>query len=133
MVKVWMVFEALGTEKNAVIESLQEHVDTFKTENGVEILEMEKDEIEEMENPHEKLDKGFSQVLEMRVKFENFERAARAVTNYGPTYVQVEEPDFYDLSLKEGQQILQNIATTMHQYAQMGAGGVLISKSADEN
>lgn len=128
-----MVFEAVGKEKKAVEDSLSDHVESLKTENGVEIEEVEKDTAEEMQDPHEGLDKGFSQVLEMRARFEDFKRATEIVLNYGPTYVQVEEPDVYDMKLKESQQTLQKVATTMHQYAQMGAGGVLISKSSQDN
>jgi len=133
MVKVWMVFEALGVEEDAVEESLEQHVDAFKSEDGVEILEMERDDVTEMENPREDIDKGYSYVIEVRADFNKFEKVVRSVINYGPTYVQVEEPDLYDLKLGEAQNVLQNVATTMHQYAEMGAGGVLISRKAEED
>ncbi len=133
MVKVWMVFEALGVEEEAVKKSLEDHFETFKSENGVEVLEVERDEVTEMENPREDIEKGYSYVMEVRAEYEKFDKAVRTVINYGPTYVQLEEPDVYDLKLSEAQNTLQNIATTMHQYAQMGAGGVLISRKADEN
>jgi len=45
----------------------------------------------------------------------------------------MEGPDKYELDLRESQDTLQSVANTMHQYAQMGAGGVLISKSAEED
>lgn len=132
-VKVWMVFEAVGAKKNGVVKSLEDHVEGIKSEEGVEITELEKDEATEIENPHESLEKGYSQVVEMRADFDNFQKVVETVINYGPTYVQMEGPDKYELDLRESQDTLQSVANTMHQYAQMGAGGVLISKSSKED
>jgi len=132
MVKVWMVFEALGVEEEAVEQSLEDHIETIRSEKGVELLEVEKDDVEKMDNPREDIEEGYTQVIEVVAEFERFEKVVRTVINYGPTYVQVEDPDIYDLKLGEAQNVLQNIATTMHQYAQMGAGGVLISRKSED-
>ena len=127
-----MVFEALGVEEDAVKQSLEDHIETIRSEKGVELLEVEKDDIEKMENPREDIEEGYTQVIEVVAEFERFEKVVRTVINYGPTYVQVEDPDIYDLKLGEAQNVLQNVATTMHQYAQMGAGGVLISRKSED-
>lgn len=126
-----MVFEAVGPSKEGVVSSLENHIENIESEDEIEITELEKDEAEEIENPHESLEKGYSQVIEMRADFETFQKVVEAVINYGPTYVQMEGPDKYELDLRESQDTLQSVANTMHQYAQMGAGGVLISKSTE--
>lgn len=131
--QVWMVFEAVGAEKDGVVKSLEDHVEGIESEEGVEITELEKEEATEIENPHESLEKGYSQVVEMRADFDDFQKVIEAVINYGPTYVQMEGPDKYELNLRESQDTLQSVANTMHQYAQMGAGGVLISKGTEED
>lgn len=132
-VELWMVFEAVGPEKEGVEESLDEHVNMLKNdEDGVEVISMERDEATEMEDPHPGLDKGYSQVVELDVEMENFQKAIESVINYGPTYVQFKEPDNYEMNLSESQNVLQSVANTMHQYAQMGTGGVLIGRSAKE-
>lgn len=130
-IQVWMVFEAVGPSKEGVVSSLENHIENIESEDEIEITELQKDEAEEIENPHESLEKGFSQVIEMRADFETFQKVVEAVINYGPTYVQMEGPDKYELDLRESQDTLQSVANTMHQYAQMGAGGVLISKSTE--
>ncbi|MFB6144117.1 MAG: hypothetical protein ABEJ98_02280 [Candidatus Nanohaloarchaea archaeon] len=133
-VEVWMVFEAVGPEKEGVENSLDEHVETLRNEEkGVEVLEIERDEATEMENPHPGLEKGYSQVVEAELEMEDFQKAVEAVINYGPTYVQFQGPDNYSMNLAESQNVLQSVANTMHQYAQMGTGGVLIGRSAKEN
>lgn len=132
-VKVWMVFEAVGADKDGVVKSLEDHVESIGSEEGVDITEMQKDDATEIENPHESLEKGYSQVVEMRADFDHFQKAIETVITYGPTYVQMEGPDKYELDLKESQNTLQSVANTMHQYAQMGAGGILISKGSEED
>jgi hypothetical protein len=54
------------------------------------------------------------------------------VINYGPTYVQIEGPDGYEIELPELQNSLQEVADLVHQYAQMGVGGVLVSNPREE-
>lgn len=133
MVTVWMVFEAVGPEKEGVEKSMEDHVNTLSEDKGVEILETDEEEIKEMEDPHPSIDKGYSKVIETRIEFDSFTKAIETVINYGPTYVQVEGPDSYELKLGESQEMLQEIANTMHQYAQMGAGGVLVSSVNEDS
>jgi len=133
MVTLWMVFEAVGPKQSDVEGSLNEHIETLRGEEDVEVLEVDEDEATEMENPHPSLEKGFTKVVETRVEFEDFQKALESVINYGPTYVQFEGPDNYEMNLREAQNSLQSVANTMHQYAQMGAGGVLISKAGDDS
>ncbi len=132
MVELWMVFEAVAADKQTVEDSMENHVDLLEEENGVQILSLEKEDIKEVENPHPTLDTGFSQVIETQVEAEDFARAVKLVINYGPTYVQIEGPDPIEMNLKESQQALQEVANIMHQYAQQGAGGVIVSGPSDE-
>ncbi len=127
--KLWMAFEAVAPERKALEGALEDHVEALGTEERVEIIESEVDEVSEVENPHPDMDIGYSQIAEVRVKLDGFDRAIQTVINYGPTYVQIEGPDDYEMKLREAQEALQNVASTMHQYAQMGPGGVLISRA----
>lgn len=126
-----MVFEAVAPDRESLEDSLNQHVEMMESEDDIEIIESETDETSEVDNPHPGLEKGFSQVTELRVEVDGFDRAIQTVINYGPTYVQIEAPDRYEMNLREAQDALQNVANTMHQYAQMGPGGVLISRSND--
>lgn len=131
-IKLWMVFEAVAPEKDSLENSLEDHVETMVAqEEGVELVEQEFDEVSKVENPHPGLEEGFSQVAEVRVEADSFTKAVELVINYGPTYVQIEGPDNYEMGIGEAQNALQSVANTMHQYAQMGPGGVLISKSSE--
>lgn len=130
-VKLWMVFEAVAATEEAVEGSLEDHLEKISNEPEAEIIESTIEEVEKVEKPHPDIDEGFSQVAEMVIEASSFDEAIALTVNYGPTYVQMEEPDVYDLSLKEGQEALQNVADIMRRYAEMGAGGMLISKTEE--
>ncbi|MFT4867937.1 MAG: hypothetical protein ACI9LV_000549 [Candidatus Nanohaloarchaea archaeon] len=131
-IKLWMVFEAVGPNKESVQESMINHIENLGSNDGVEVVEKEEDETAEMDNPHPSLEKGYSKVVELEVEFDSFSTALETVVNYGPTYVQFLEPENFQMGMKEAQESLQTVADTMHQYAQMGAGGVVVSKETDE-
>lgn len=131
---LWMVFEALSPNEEDVVESLKDHVEMLEEEERVEVMETEFDDVDEMDNPHPGLEKGYSQVVETRIKVDGFDKAVQVAISYGPTYIQLEEPDRFEIDLKEGQNALQEVVNTMHQYAKSGAGGVMISRaSSDQN
>lgn len=127
-----MVFEAVAPDKESVDQSMKKHIENLESDEGVEVTEKEEDETVEMDNPHPSLDKGYSKVVELEVEFDNFATALETVINYGPTYVQFIGPDNFDMGIKEAQESLQTVADTMHQYAQKGVGGVVVSRETDE-
>lgn len=130
-IELWMVFEAVAPDKDSLENSLNEHIEMMETEDDIEIRSSEVDEVTEVKDPHPGLEKGYSQVAEIKADVDGFDRAIETVVNYGPTYVQIEGPEKYEMDMREAQDALQNVANTMHQYAQMGPGGVLISRSGE--
>lgn len=132
-VKLWMVFEAVAPSEEAVEGALEEHLETLASEEQVEITEQETEEVSKVQNPHPDLEEGYSQVSEVKVDVDTFAKSINLVLHYGPTYVQVEGPDQYEMDLKESQESLQKVANTMQQYAHQGLGGILVSKSAEDN
>lgn len=127
-----MVFEAVGPSEDDVEGSLEDHLEKLRSEDELEVVEANIEEIEKVEDPHPGLDEGFSQVAEVRADAETFTRAVKTVINYGPTYVQIEGPESFEMELPDMQSSLQEVANTVHQYAQMGVGGVLVSRPEEE-
>lgn len=132
-INLWMVFEAVGPSREDVEDSLEDHIEKMESEDELKITEANVEEIEKVENPHPGLEEGFSQVAEVRADADTYTRAVKTVINYGPTYVQIEGPDNFDMDLPDMQESLQEVANTVHQYAQMGVGGVLISNPEEES
>ena len=127
-----MVFETVGPTRDDVEDSLDDHLEKMESEDELELKEANVEEIDKVENPHPGLEEGFSQVAEVRADADSFTRAVQTVINYGPTYVQIEGPDNFNMELPDMQDSLQEVANTVHQYAQMGLGGVLVSKPEEQ-
>lgn len=131
-IELWMVFEALAADEEGLEEAMDDHVEKLKSEDDLEIVELQRDDITEVKDPHPQLDKGYSTVVEVKAKVERFSKAVSVTLNYGPTYVQIEGPEKFELDMKDAQDSLQRVADTMHQYAQQGAGGVVVSKASEQ-
>ena len=131
-IELWMVFEALSPKEDDVNESLDEHVRKLRDEKDLEVSSVNTDEAELMQDPHPELDEGYSKVIEVQAKASTYTRAVKTVINYGPTYVQIEGPESFEMDISDMQKSLQEVANTVHQYAQMGVGGVLVSRPEEQ-
>ena len=98
-IELWMVFEAVGPTRDDVEDSLDDHLEKMESEDELELKEANIEEIDKVENPHPGLEEGFSQVAEVRADADSFTRAVQTVINYGPTYVQIEGPDNFNMEL----------------------------------
>lgn len=127
-----MVFEAIAADRDGLEETMDDHVEKLRSEKNVEVLEVEQDEVSKVENPHPNIEEGFSTVVEIMAEVDTFSKAISITLNYGPTYIQIQEPEKFEMSMKDAQESLQNVANTMHQYAQQGVGGVVVSKASDQ-
>lgn len=125
--KVWMIFEVLATDKDTAENSLNEHVERLGGLNGVEILETDFDDTQEVEKPHPEVDKGYSKVCEIEAEIETLELLVEVILNFGPTMIEVLEPDRIELEMDELQDALNSVASMMQKYLQSGVGGVIIS------
>lgn len=126
-IDVWMIFEVLAAEEKVTESSLESHVEKLGNEEGVEITETDFDDVKEVENPHPSLDKGYSQVCEVRCSADDFGTLVKIVLNFGPTMIEVEGPDKIEMNLSEMQDSLNLVAEMMHKFLQAGAGGMMIS------
>ncbi|MEF8880885.1 MAG: hypothetical protein V5A72_03585, partial [Candidatus Nanohaloarchaea archaeon] len=95
--EIWMVFEAVAATEEGVKDSLEDHLEKIRSESGVEIKESTVDEASKVKNPHPDIEEGFSQVAECRLSVEGFDKAISLTFNYGPTYVNVEAPETYEM------------------------------------
>jgi len=126
-IDVWMIFEVLAAEEKVAENSLGDHVEKLGDQDGVEITETDFDEVNEVENPHPSLQKGYSQVCEVRCSVKSFSELVKIVLNFGPTMIEVEGPDKIEMNLSEMQDSLNLVAEMMHKFLKAGAGGMMIS------
>jgi hypothetical protein len=58
----------------------------------------------------------------------NLNNLAQIVIEYGPSAIEILEPDKFNLNSGEAQSILNSISHMMHMIAAGGAGGIVLMK-----
>lgn len=131
-IETWMVFEVLAGGEETAEESLSDHIESIRELDGVEITEEDFEDVEEVEDPHPSLDKGYSQICEVECTVESFPQLIKLVMNYGPTMIEINGPESIELGLREAQDSLNLVSEMMQKFLKAGAGGMMISNENEE-
>ncbi|MEE9323077.1 MAG: hypothetical protein V3U72_00885 [Candidatus Aenigmarchaeota archaeon] len=126
-IKVEIMIEAMAISKEAAESALEKHVEKMEKEKNMLIYKKDFKEVKEVERPLPNIPKGFSHIVEIELVVENFDKLIYIVLNYGPSSIEILEPDNIKLDLGEAQGILNTLAALVHRFAAMGAGGMLVS------
>lgn len=124
--RLWMMFEVISTSRELTENSLKSLIDNLKKEGGIEVLKESYEDISEVERPHPKVEVGYSQVCEVELWADSFPKIFLIVMNYGPSAIEILEPDKIHLTLSEAQESLNYVAGMMHKFLEAGAGGVVL-------
>ncbi len=131
-IKAEMIFDTQALDKKVLQELLKRHADKLKMEPGVKVYEANFTEIDEVEPvPQFKaqgIKKVYSQLLEVVFMAQNFEVMANVTMAFGPTAVEILEPDKITIDMRTMQNVLASISELMHKYAAAGRGGVMITQ-----
>lgn len=126
-IKVAMMVEAMAISKDAVESALKKHLDKMGKEKDVILYHSEFKSTEEVEKPLPNVPKGFSQVVDVELAVENFEKLVYMVYTYGPSSTEILQPEKLRMDMGEAQNILNTIATMVHRFAALGGGGLLVT------
>jgi hypothetical protein len=99
----------------------------MKKENKTMVIKEDYQEIREVENPAPNIEKGYSQVVELEIINETFDKLMFITMNYGPSALEILEPENIKMDMGEAQGILNSISAMIHRFAAAGMGGVVIN------
>lgn len=119
--------EVMAVDEETTESALKNHLEKIKSEDGLEVFEEDIDEMEEVENPPQQVPKAFSQIAEIEFIVPSVKNLITFTFLYGPSSVEVLEPEEMELKMNELQDITNTIAALVHQYASQGAGGIVTS------
>ncbi|MCD6477574.1 MAG: hypothetical protein J7K87_01090 [Candidatus Aenigmarchaeota archaeon] len=126
-IKCWSMIEVMATDKKTTEQSLKNHIEKLKKEKGIIVYKEKFDSIEEVKSPFKNIEKAYSQVVEIEFIIENFKNLVDFVILYGPSTVEIMEPDKIETKIGDAQEILNRLSTLLHKFAAAGIGGMLIS------
>ncbi len=127
-IKVRAFIEVMAIKEEAATMALEKHVEKIGKQDGIEIYKKEFDEPEVVENPPtKKANKAYSQIAEIEFVVSSVKNLMTFSMLYGPSSVEVMEPDSLKIKGGELQDMANSISALMHQYASQGAGGIVAS------
>jgi hypothetical protein len=126
--KSWMMIEVLAINKDTAESALKTHIDKMSKEDKVHILKVDYKKTQPVKAPFEGIEKAFSQVVEVEVLTNSYEKLMYLTLNYGPSAIEILEPDSVKMDLGQAQGILNSIAEMIHRFAAAGMGGVVINR-----
>ncbi|MFH1236780.1 MAG: hypothetical protein V1648_00030 [Candidatus Aenigmatarchaeota archaeon] len=126
-IKVGFMIEAMAISKTAVESALKKHVEKMEKEKGVIIIRKEFKPTADVKKPLPNIEKGYSQIVDVELVAESFDKLIYMSMNYGPSAIEILEPNKITMDFGEAQGILNSIASVMHTFAAMRGGGVLVS------
>ncbi len=126
-IRVGMMIEALAISKDTAESAIVKHVGKMDREKDILIYKKDFRGVEEVERPLPNIEKGYSQVIDIEMVAENFDKLVYIVMNYGPSAIEIIEPKKLTIDFGEAQGILNSLASLIHTYAAMGTGGMVVS------
>ncbi len=125
MLKVWMAFEVVAANPEVSDDALKKHVEKLLSLPQVE--EIEKAFLEPKKTEFKGRD-AFSSVAELTIRVKSFYDLLNIIMVYGPSSVEILEPESLEIGIDEMQNISNVVAGLVHQFAAAGVGGLLINR-----
>lgn len=127
----WIIFEALAINENVAKEALDSLINKLDKDNRVKIYKKFFGEAKRVEKPIQNVDEGYSLTCEVCLISKKFDNLAQITIEYGPSAIEILEPEKFSLNAGEAQSILNSISEMMHALAAAGAGGIVIMKDKE--
>lgn len=121
-----MMIEVLAATKDAAESSLKKHVENLEKEKIALVYKKNFKGIKPAQHPYDKTKKAYSNLVELELLTPRFENLLVIVMNYGPSSVEILEPEKIEMGIGEAQNVLNSVSELLHKFAASGIGGVLI-------
>ena len=125
-IKSTMMIEVLAVTEEAAKESLEKHTDRMGKEEKAIIYKKDFKKIEKVKNPLPRIPEAYSNVVELELLTQNYDKLIYMVMTYAPSSVEILEPGHIKMDIGEAQGVLNSIAELIHKFAAAGIGGVII-------
>ena len=123
--KVGLIFEVLGMNKEIVEKSLKEHIEKLEKIKTSLIYKKNFSKIEKVEKPMKGIETAYSQIVETEVMVQDLKTLIVITISYGPSSIEILKPNKMEVSAGEIQDIANMISGVIHQIAAAGLGGIV--------
>lgn len=126
-IRCMMFMEVMAVSKKATESALAKHMEKLRKEKGVLVHKEDMKGAKKIEKPFPNIPEAYSQITEFEILTENYDKLVYVVLNYGPSGIEILEPNNIKMDLGEAQGILNALAALVHRFAAAGAGGIMVN------
>lgn len=126
-IRSWMMIEVLAITEKAAKSALKKHTQKMGREKRTIIYNKKFHEIKKVEKPFPKIETAYSCVAELELVTQTYDQLIYLVMNYGPSSIEILEPEKLKIDMGEAQSILNSVAEMIHKFVAAGIGGVIIN------
>jgi len=124
-IRSWMMIEAMAVNEDAVKTALEKHVKKMGEEDETMVYKTEFREIKRVENPFPNIKEAYSGVVEIELVTGTFDKLFYLSVNYGPSAVEILEPEKLTIDMGEAQGVLNSMADIIHRFAARMGGATI--------
>ncbi len=126
-IKSAVMIEAMAINENAAKSALNKLVESISKEKNILLCKKEFQEARKVQKPLPNVEEASSVIADLEMLTVNYDRLLYVVLTYGPSSVEILEPDNINLDAGEAQGIANSLAAFIHRIASSRAGGMLMS------
>lgn len=126
-IRSWMMIEVLAITEKAAKSALEKHIEKMGREKRTIIYNKKFHETKKVEKPLPNIKTAYSYVVELDLVTQTYDQLIYLVMNYGPSSIEILEPEKLKIGMGEAQSILNSVAEMIHKFVAAGIGGVVIS------
>jgi hypothetical protein len=131
-IKSQMMIKVLAGSEEAAKSALEKHMDRMDKESNSIIYKMDYKDVQKVENPIPNVKEAFSIVVDIEVVTISFEKLFMLVLHYGPSSVEILEPEKLIVDLGDAQGVLNAVADIVHNFAAKTIGGIHINPGKEQ-
>jgi len=124
-IKSRMMMEVLAIDPKKTKEALEKHVEKMASEDSIFVYRKDFKEVIETASPYRDIPKAYSAIVELEALTKDIDTLVFIVMNYGPSSIEILEPEKMTIDAGEIQGMLVSISTMLHRFA-ASSGGLMI-------
>ncbi|MCD6476863.1 MAG: hypothetical protein J7K26_01700 [Candidatus Aenigmarchaeota archaeon] len=124
-IRVWAAFEVLAINEDKAKESLTNLINKIDQDKKIQVYEKEFSEPVKVENPTKTIKQAYSITCDLKLIAKNVDNLLQFVISYGPSAIEIIEPNEIKMQIGEVQNILNTVSGMMHKFAAAGIGGLV--------
>ena len=127
-----MIFQVIAIHEEATKKALEEHVQNLDHDKRIKLYKKKFEDVLRLDNPEGQIKQAFSQICEITSVAKNFDELVQIMIEYGPSSVELLEPQNVKIPAGEAQSILNTISEIMHKFAAAGLGGMIFVRGGKQ-